>query len=122
MIPYCLQIGLGSLVYSAQSAGFLAGRYDRDTQPPPGSRATYRPPSWSKRNITEERFRMLDKVKKVAAKAEVSLPTLALSWVLRQDRADCAVVGASIPSQLDDSIKAVDTKLSSEIVSELEEL
>lgn len=122
VIPYCQQNGLGTLVYSPLSAGFLAGRYDRNTPPPTGSRATYKPPSWSKRNITEERFRMLDKVKKVASRAEVSLPILALSWVLRQDRADCAVVGASNPSQLDDQIKAVDTRLSSEILSELEEL
>ena len=122
VIPYCQRNGLGTLAYSPLSSGFLAGRFERNMPPPPGSRATYRPPSWSKRNITEERFRLLDKVKKVAAKVQVSLPTLALSWVLRQGKADCAIVGASNPSQLDDPIKAVDTRLSPEVESELEYL
>jgi aryl-alcohol dehydrogenase-like predicted oxidoreductase len=122
VIPYCRNNGLGTLAYSPLSGGFLAGRYERNSPPPPGSRATYRPPSWMKSKITEENFRKLDKIKKVAKIAGVSLPILAISWILREGKANCAVVGASDPSQLDDPVKAVEAKLPTEITSELKDL
>jgi aryl-alcohol dehydrogenase-like predicted oxidoreductase len=122
VIPYCLAYGLGTLAYSPLFGGFLAGRYERDAPPPAGSRATYKPPGWLKRYGTEENFRELDKIKSVARSAGLTLSVLALSWVLREGRASCAIVGASDANQLDEPVRATETKLAPEVVSQLEEL
>ena len=38
ILPYCRWAGLGVLPWGPLGAGFLTGRYERDTAPPPGSR------------------------------------------------------------------------------------
>ncbi len=119
VIPYCRENGVGTLGFSPLSGGFLAGRYEREKQPPAGSRATYRPPAWFNKYNNEEHFGKLDKVKQAATKAGISIPVFALAWTLRENGVTTAVVGASRPEQLDESAKAVDTKLSPEIVAGL---
>jgi 1-deoxyxylulose-5-phosphate synthase len=119
MIPYCQENGVGILAFSPLSSGFLAGRYERGKPPPMGSRATYKQPNWLKRYDIEENFRKLDNVKEVAARSAISLPVLAIAWVLRENKIASAIVGASKPEQLDDAATAVDTKLSDEALDDL---
>jgi len=122
MIPYCLEKGVGIFAYSPLSGGFLAGRYERGTPPPTGSRATYKQPGWLKRYDSEENFRKLDKVRKVAAKSGISLPILAIAWVLRENRITSAIVGSSKPEQLEDAAAAVNTKLPEKVLDDLRAL
>ncbi|MHB1868010.1 MAG: aldo/keto reductase [Nitrososphaerales archaeon] len=122
MIPYCLENGVGIFAYSPLSGGFLAGRYEQGKPPPTGSRATYKQPGWLKRYDSEENFRKLDKIKKVAAKTGISLPVLAIAWVLRENRITSAIVGSSKPEQLEDAAAAVNTKLSKSVLDDLRAL
>jgi aryl-alcohol dehydrogenase-like predicted oxidoreductase len=119
VIPYCLENGIGTLAFSPLYSGFLAGRYERRKPPPAGSRATYRSPDWFGRFSNEIDFQKLDKIKQVAAESGVTLPVLALAWTLRENRLSSAIVGASKPEQLDDSARAVDTKLTAEVLGSL---
>ena len=122
VIPYCLENGVGTLAYNPLSGGFLAGRYERGKPPPAGSRATYRPPAWFGRVNNETNFQKLDKIKEAAAKSGVTLPVFAIAWALRENRLTTAIVGASKPEQFDDSVKAVDSKLSAEVLNSLKAL
>ena len=119
LIPYCVEHGVGVLAYSPLYGGVLAGRYERGKPPPQGSRATYRQPAWWNRVNNEENFRKLEKIKSVADNAGLSLPVLAIAWILREQRVTTAVMGASKPEQLEESCKAVDVKLSSQTIDEL---
>jgi len=119
MIPYCLESGVGIVAFSPLSAGFLAGRYERGKPPPVGSRATYKQPGWLSRYDSEENFRKLDNIKEIAAKSGISLPVLAIAWVLRENKIASAIVGSSKPEQLEDAAVAVNTKLSAEALDDL---
>jgi aryl-alcohol dehydrogenase-like predicted oxidoreductase len=122
VIPYCLENGVGTLAYNPLYGGFLAGRYEHGKPPPAGSRATYRPPAWFSRINNEVNFQRLDKIKEVATKSGATLPALALAWALRESRLTTAIVGASKSEQLDESAKAVNTKLSTETLNSLKTL
>ena len=122
VIPYCLENGVGTLAYNPLYGGFLAGRYEHGKPPPAGSRATYRPPAWFSRINNETNFQRLDKIKELATKSGATLPALALAWALRESRLTTAIVGASKSEQLDESAKAVDTKLSAEALNSLKTL
>ena len=121
VIPYCAKNGIGTLGYSPLASGVLAGRYEKDRPPPVGSRATYKPKGWLDEHTDEEKFRRLEVIKNVASKTGLSLPTLSISWALRENGVNTVIVGASRPEQLDDCAKAVDVRLSSQIVDDLKE-
>lgn len=120
VIPYCAKNGLSTLGYSPLASGILAGRYERDKPPPAGSRATYRPKGWIEARLDERKSRKLDLVSTVASKAGVSLPALSISWALREGGVNTVIAGASRPEQIEECAKAVEVKLSAEILSDLD--
>lgn len=122
VIPYCAQNGIGTMAYSPLASGFLAGRYERGKPPPAGSRGSFRPLSWLEKYNSGTEFQKLQKIKEASAKMQVPIPTLALAWILRDERITGAIVGASSPNQLDDSVRASETKLPRDVVDSLESL
>ena len=50
------------------------------------------------------------------------MATMAVAWVLRNPAITSAIVGASRPEQLDDTIAAVDARLDDDLVQRLDEL
>lgn len=119
VIPYCSLNGIGTLAYSPLASGFLAGRYERGKAPPVGSRATFRPASWLSKFNDGTDFQKLEKIKAVAAKLGVTVSVLALAWILNEGKVTSAIVGASKPDQLDESSKAPETRLSNEVLEDL---
>lgn len=122
VIPYCATNGLGTLGYSPFASGLLAGRYEKGKPPPAGSRATYKPAGWLEGRIDEEKYRKIEKIRSVAGKAGLSLPMLSLSWALRENGVNTAIVGASRPEQLDECSKAVEVKIPTDTASDLKSI
>ncbi len=122
VIPYCVENNVGVLAYSPLFGGLLAGRYEKGKPPPQGSRAFYRQGGWWDKVSSRENFEKLDKIKEVAKKTGLSLPAIAIAWILREKRVTTAVVGASRPEQLEEPAKGADVNLSAEIIGELEVL
>lgn len=121
LLPYCSGHGVGVLAYSPLGGGLLAGRYEKDKPPPADSRAIYRQGYWKEVN-TEEHFKRLERIKYVASKIGVPVSVLAVAWVLRDRRVSTAIVGASRPEQLEESTKAIETKMTPEIIDELSKI
>lgn len=122
VIPFCSKNGVGTLGYSPLASGVLAGRYAKNKPPPAGSRATYKPAGWLEAHTDEEKFSKLDKIKSVASKAGLSVAALSLSWTLRENGVNTAIVGASNAEQLDECVKSLDVGLSADILSELKRM
>lgn len=59
---------------------------------------------------------------KIAEEVGVSLPQLALAWILHQPGITSALIGASKPEQVEENVKAVEIDLSSEILDRIEEI
>ncbi len=119
LIPACRHFGLGTLIWSPLSRGFLSGKYERGQKPPPGSRLD----SWQdsyKALDTERNWTVLAAVKKIAARLETTASAVSLAWLLAKPETSSIIVGARTLAQLDDNLRALEAKLTPEDVRELD--
>jgi L-glyceraldehyde 3-phosphate reductase len=98
------ELGTGSIVFSPLAQGLLSDRYLDGV--PEGSRAAGASPFLSSDQITDTTVGMLRGLDAVAKERGQSLAQMALAWVLRGGRVTSALVGASSPEQLADSVAA----------------
>jgi aryl-alcohol dehydrogenase-like predicted oxidoreductase len=109
---------LGILVWSPLAGGFLAGKYSRANPAPAGTRfaeaGSFVP--FDK----EVGYRVVDALKEVAGRHDLSPARVALSWVLRRPAISSVIVAARNAQQLEDNIRAVDLQLSDDEVQLLD--
>jgi len=109
---------IGILVWSPLAGGFLSGKYSRANPAPAGTRfaeaGSFVP--FDK----EMGYRVVEALKKVAGKHDVSPARVALAWVLRRPAVSSVIVAARNVGQLEDNIRAVDLQLSDDDVKLLD--
>ncbi|XES00216.1 L-glyceraldehyde 3-phosphate reductase [Streptomyces sp. S1D4-11] len=98
------ELQVGSIAYSPLEQGLLTSRYLDGI--PEGSRAAGDSPFLSADTVTEDLVRQLRALDEIAKSRGQSLAQLALAWVLRGGRVTSALIGASSPQQLEDSVAA----------------
>jgi aryl-alcohol dehydrogenase-like predicted oxidoreductase len=123
IIPLCEREGVGQVVFSPLAQGVLTGKYRSGYAPEEGTRAAD-PESnrFMRQLMNEEVLSAVDGLRSVASEADLSLPQLALAWVLRQDNVSSAIIGASRPEQVDDNAAASGVKLPADVVSEIDRI
>ncbi|MFJ9586062.1 L-glyceraldehyde 3-phosphate reductase [Streptomyces acidicola] len=99
------ELQAGSIAYSPLEQGLLTGRYLNGI--PEGSRAASDSPFLNADTVTEELVQQLRALDDIAKSRGQSLAQLALAWVLRGGRVTSALIGASSPEQLEDSVAAI---------------
>lgn len=113
ILPYCIDRGIGVIVYSPLESGLLGGRMSRE-------RIESLPDSdWRKRRGEEFReprltrnLAIAERLRQVAARKGVSPAALAVAWTLRHPAVTGAIVGARTPAQIDELVTAADVDLS----------
>ena len=70
----------------------------------------------------ESGYKIVDVLKEVAKRHDASAARVALAWVLRRPAVSSVIVAARKPEQLEDNIRAVELRLSSEDVRLLDEV
>jgi aryl-alcohol dehydrogenase-like predicted oxidoreductase len=110
-------------VWSPLAGGFLSGKVERDgAVADPGSRRS-QPGFMEFPPIDRERGHdVVDVLKDVAARHQVSPARVALAWLLAQDGVTSVIVGARKQEQLVDNIAAVDLTLTDKDLAELDEI
>ncbi|MFR9798074.1 aldo/keto reductase [Streptomyces sp. MS06] len=115
VIPACVPLGIGQMVWSPLAGGVLTGKYRPGGELPEGSRAVAaRGGDISLRRWRFLEDRVLERVqalRPLAAEAGLTQPQLALAWVLHQPQVVSAVIGASAPGQIERNLRAVDAVL-----------
>lgn len=101
------ELQVGSIAYSPLEQGLLTSRYLDGI--PEGLRAASDSPFLSADTVTEDLVRQLRALDEIAKSRGQSLAQLALAWVLRGGRVTSALIGASSPQQLEDSVAATRT-------------
>ncbi|MDT0463748.1 MULTISPECIES: L-glyceraldehyde 3-phosphate reductase [Streptomyces] len=99
------ELQVGSIAYSPLEQGLLTGRYLDGI--PEGSRAASDSPFLQADQVTEDLVRQLRALDDIAGSRGQTLAQMALAWVLRGGRVTSALVGASSPRQLEDSVAAI---------------
>ncbi|MEU8178177.1 aldo/keto reductase [Microbispora hainanensis] len=122
LVPLAEDAGLSLTVWQPLAGGFLTGKFDRGG-------ATTEHDSRRARNgfdfvpFDEEKgFRVLDVLRAVAARHEVSPARVAIAWLLAQRAVTSVIVGARKPEQLTDNIAAGDLTLTEQDLAELDEV
>ncbi len=101
VIPLCEREGISQIVWSPLAQGVLAGRYRPGEAPPPDSRAASDSMGgFIGALMTEPVLQAVERLRDVAAQAGLTMPQLALAWVLREQNVASAIVGASRPEQV----------------------
>ena len=108
--PLCLDQGIGVIPYSPLAAGFLTGKYRRDTPIPDSARAD----GVRRQYMNEKGFSAVDKLEEVGKVHNATIAQTALAWVLGNTAVTSAIIGANNIEQLEDTMKGADIKLTDE--------
>ncbi|UGS26022.1 aldo/keto reductase family protein [Microbacterium resistens] len=108
VIPASQELGISQIVWSPMAQGVLSGKYLPGRPVPAGSRATDEKSGahFIERFLIDRTLEAVQRLKPVAAEAGLTMPQLAIAWVLQNPNVASALVGASRPEQLADTVKA----------------
>lgn len=120
------ELGLGTTIWSPLASGFLTGKYNDGI--PTDSRVNLPGYEWLKKNLESPAGKAkIEKVKQLAVLArEVGLPIhhMALLWCNANPHVSTVILGASKKSQLEDNLKALDSKakMTPDVMARIDEI
>ena len=121
LVPLCLDQGVGILVWSPLSGGFLTGKVRRDRAAPAGSRQSVMGPPGGLAD-PEGALEVVEALVQIAAARGVSPAQVALGWLLAKPGVTSLIVGARTVEQLGDNLAAGDAALEPAEVERLDAL
>ncbi|MDR7187631.1 aryl-alcohol dehydrogenase-like predicted oxidoreductase [Microbacterium sp. BE35] len=108
VVPASEELGISQIVWSPMAQGVLSGKYLPGQPVPEGSRATDDKSGarFIQGFLRDDVLEAVQRLKPVAEQAGLSMPQLAIAWVLQNKNVASALVGASRPEQLAETVKA----------------
>jgi aryl-alcohol dehydrogenase-like predicted oxidoreductase len=118
VVPASEELGIGQVVWSPMAQGVLSGKYLPGQPPPAGSRATDDKSGamFIQQFMNDSVLRRVQLLRPIAEEAGLTMPQLAIAWVLQNPSVSSAIVGATRPEQLADSVKAAGVKLDADVL------
>ena len=116
LLPLCRAQGVGVIAYNPLAGGMLTGRYQPGQETESGSRFALQHAGelYRKRYWNEAVMEETQSLKQFFTGRDKSLTHAALAWVLAQEGLTSAILGASRPEQLRDSLQGVTLTLEDE--------
>jgi aryl-alcohol dehydrogenase-like predicted oxidoreductase len=121
LVPLCLDQGLGILVWSPLSGGFLSGKYRRGKPQPKGTRLSGPQPRFLQFD-EEKGFDIVEELDRIAKAHKATVAQAALNYLLGKEGVTSVIIGARTPEQLTDNLKTTDWEMAAEEVSKLDEI
>ena len=123
VVPTSQELGISQIVWSPMAQGVLTGKYLPGQPVPAGSRATDEAGGarFIQDFLRDEVLTAVQKLKPIAEQAGITVPQLAIAWVLHNPNVSAALVGASRPEQLDDTVKASGIVLDDDMKAAIDE-
>ncbi len=118
IMPVAKTHGMGFTVWSPLAQGLLTGKYNDGI--PEDSRGAKS--EMMKNILTDEYLSKVRKLGEIASSQDITTSQLALSWILRRPEISAAIVGATKPEHVVESVGASDVELSSDILEQIEEV
>jgi aryl-alcohol dehydrogenase-like predicted oxidoreductase len=119
ILPYCLEKGIGVVSYSALTSGLLSGNYTYDTK--------FSENDWRSRNKAhtvdlKSNVDRAEKLKVIAGGLGITLPQLAIAYILMHPAITSSIMGVRKPSHILSVIPAVGVKLDEVTLAEIREI
>jgi aryl-alcohol dehydrogenase-like predicted oxidoreductase len=121
VVPLCEKEGIGQVVWSPLAMGVLTGKYKPGAPLPEGTRA-HSGNGIHKAYLSEKTLTAVQKLQPLADDAGVSMATLALAWVLKNDNVSAAIIGATRPEQVTENVKASGAKIDPDVFAKMDEI
>jgi aryl-alcohol dehydrogenase-like predicted oxidoreductase len=123
VLPVCKRLGIGQVVWSPLAQGVLAGKYKPGEAPPSGTRAaTPGDQDMMSRFMRDDVLEAVQNLRPIADDLGITMPQLALAWVLREPGISSAIVGATRPEQVDDNVAASGIELGDDVLERIDEI
>ena len=120
ILPLCIKLGVSQIVWSPLAQGVLTGKYAPGRVPRDSRAANPRMGGFIGRWTSAPVLEAVERLRPIAAKAELSMAQLALAWVLRLPNVASAIIGATKPEQVIENAAASGKKLPPEILREID--
>ncbi|HTS94275.1 MAG TPA: aldo/keto reductase [Stellaceae bacterium] len=121
LVPAMQRYELGLLPFFPLASGLLTGKYQRNSAMPAGTRLT-NTQRLADRFLTEQNWRIAERLGDFAASRGRTLLELAFSWLANRPQVSSVIAGATKPEQLEQNAKAVGWKLTAEEMAEIDRL
>src|SRR3712207_6389339 len=119
--PACLHNGLGILPWGPLGGGWLSGKYTRDQRPEGATRLGEDPgrgmEAYDRVGSRQRTWDVLEVVQDIAGARGVSMPQVALAWLVDRPAVTSVVLGARTVGQLPDARGVADVPLGPEDVA-----
>lgn len=119
IIPMSLHYGIGMMVWSPLSSGFLTGKYTRDNPTPKDSRLNNFDLGLFDRELG---YTVIDKLTEIAKRHNTTITAISLSWLLTKKVVSSVIIGVSKTEQLKENLACQEIKLSEKEINEIDEL
>lgn len=101
-MPLCKHYGIGVIPYSPLAAGFLTGKYRKDSPAPESARA-----SGNLKNYGNDTgWVVIDALEEIGKSHDKTVAQTALAWMLTNPVITAPIIGANTPEQLHDLLGA----------------
>ena len=122
VVPASEELGISQIVWSPMAQGVLSGKYLPGQPLPAGSRATDDKggAKMIQRWMRDDVLAAVQELRPVAEEAGLTMPQLAVAWVLQNPNVASAIVGASRPEQVADSAAAAGVRLEPDVLKRID--
>ncbi len=121
LAPTCERFGMGVIAWSPLNGGWLGGRHRRDQPPVDHGRAARIPHRFDRSRVEVQRkLDAVEELTSIAEDAGLTLPHLALAFVLAHPAVTSAIIGPRTMEQLDGLLGAAEVNLESEVLDRID--
>ncbi|MGV7243042.1 aldo/keto reductase [Caballeronia sordidicola] len=124
LLPLATDEHLAVIPYNPLAGGLLTGKHKHDAKPSDGrftGTVGKAGEMYSQRYWHEREFETIAKLQQIVKETGESLTKTSVAWVLANPAITSAIIGASKPEQLTDSLAAVDLKLDDALKAKLDD-
>jgi voltage-dependent potassium channel beta subunit len=122
LVPVAADLGFGMVTWSPLRSGLLSGKYNEAV--PKDARLGLKKYEWLGGILSATDIAKVRELAGVAADLRISLPQLAIGWLLRVPQVTSVITGATRVAHVLDNVQAIDVpgKLTSEVVARIESI
>lgn len=126
LFPYCTELGITMITYGPLASGLLSGAYTVDESFSANDQRARRSSKDGLVPFLPEYFsdsiKTMKDIHEIAKAMGVSLPALAIAWVIEQIGVDGVIIGARNCTQLTENLKSLTIQLSKEDLKRIRQL